>query len=94
LPPGVRLPAWNADSKGFDTSGLWEEIPGVDMPQLEQWQVAMPHVVATIDGGASPGELAVASALPAKEQARGTKRPPLHDATRRSGLMVSMANGG
>jgi hypothetical protein len=56
-PSGGGLPAWNADSNGFDTSGLWDDIPGATSPHLEQWQVAMPHVVATIDAEHHPASL-------------------------------------
>jgi hypothetical protein len=56
-PSAGGLPAWTADSKGFDTSGLWSEIPGVDFPKLEQWQIGMPHAIASIDGEHHPASL-------------------------------------
>lgn len=56
-PSAGGLPAWNADSKGFDTSALWSEVPGVDSPSLEQWQVGMPHAAALIDGEHHPASL-------------------------------------
>ncbi|HEX5440477.1 MAG TPA: hypothetical protein VFW76_06305, partial [Ktedonobacterales bacterium] len=49
-PSAGGLPAWYADSTGFDTSALWSEVPGVDFPVLEQWQVAAPSSVGTVTG--------------------------------------------
>lgn len=56
-PSAGGLPAWYADSTGFDTSALWSEVPGVDFPVLEQWQVAAPSAVGTLTGAHHPASL-------------------------------------
>ena len=56
-PSAGGLPAWYADSTGFDTSALWSEVPGVDFPQLQQWQVAAPSTVGSITGAHHPASL-------------------------------------
>jgi hypothetical protein len=56
-PSAGGLPAWYADSTGFDTSALWSETPGVDFPVLQQWQVAAPSAVGTVTGAHHPASL-------------------------------------
>ncbi len=56
-PSAGGLPAWYADSTGFDTSALWSETPGVDFPELQQWQVAAPSAVGTVTGAHHPASL-------------------------------------
>lgn len=56
-PSAGGLPAWYADSTGFDTSALWSEVPGVDFPVLQQWQVAAPSSVGTVTGAHHPASL-------------------------------------
>jgi hypothetical protein len=56
-PTAGGLPAWYADSKGFDTSGLWSEIPGAVSPYLLQWQAGMPHTIGKVDGAHHPASL-------------------------------------
>jgi hypothetical protein len=56
-PSAGGLPAWYADSTGFDTSALWSEVPGVDFPVLEQWQVAALSAIGTVTGAHHPASL-------------------------------------
>lgn len=56
-PSSGGLPAWYADSTGFDTSALWSEVPGVDFPMLQHWLVASPSDVGTVTGAHHPASL-------------------------------------
>lgn len=56
-PSAGGLPAWYADSTGFDTSALWSEICGALSPELEQWQVAVPSAVGTLTRARHPASL-------------------------------------
>jgi hypothetical protein len=49
-PSAGGLPAWYADSSGFDTSGPRSEFPSAPQPYLEQWQLGMPNATAKSDG--------------------------------------------
>lgn len=56
-PAAGGLPAWYADSQGFDTCGLWGEIPGATSPFVMQWQTSLPNAVGKIDGAHHPASL-------------------------------------
>jgi hypothetical protein len=58
-PSAGGLPAWYADNSGFDTSGLWSEIPPTTVLPfyLEQWQVGIPQASATIPNERYPASL-------------------------------------
>ena len=56
-PSAGGLPAWYADSTGFDTSGLWKDTPDAEQPYLLQFQLGMPHAVGNISGEHHPASL-------------------------------------
>jgi hypothetical protein len=56
-PSAGGLPAWYADSSGFDTSGTRTEFPDAPQPYLEQWQLGMPQAIAKLDGDHHPASL-------------------------------------
>lgn len=56
-PSGGGLPAWYADSTGFDTGALFKEVPNVTSAVIEQWQVAAPSAVGTVPDAHHPASL-------------------------------------
>jgi hypothetical protein len=56
-PSAGGLPAWSADSTGFDASEAESEIPGWLSPRMDRWQVGTPTSVASIDGEHHPASL-------------------------------------